>query len=78
MRREHDRDALIVVQAADQARDLELIAQVERRGRFVEEEHATVGASVVGGARRLRPVAGTRCDLRERRRDDRRAAFRRR
>ena len=38
MRRNDNRDAALVVQTAQQGRDFELVAEVERRRRFVQQQ----------------------------------------
>ena len=38
MRRQHHRDAALAIEPSEQRRDFELIAEIERGGRFVEQE----------------------------------------
>ena len=63
VRRDHDRDAAILVEPAQQRRHLELVAEIERRRRLVEQEKAWVAGAPQG---RRSPAA---CDLPQCRRD---------
>ena len=57
-----DRDAVLVGQVADQVEDLHLVAQVEERGRLVEQQHAGVLGQAGGQPDPLQLAAGQLVD----------------